>query len=92
MLLKNDFSLKAVSKLMGHAKELITVDVYGDNRNIIPDEIPELLSYMEDNQAAAEWGRKQAELIKKGEEITKRLNEKYTPILLARREQKNVNK
>lgn len=88
MLLKNDFSLKAVSKLMEHAKELITVDVYGDNRNIIPDEIPELLSYMKDNQAAAEWGRKQAELIKKGEEITKRLNEKYTPILLARREQK----
>lgn len=48
LLLKNDFSPKAVSKLMGHAKELITVDVYGDNRNIIPEEIPELLSYMED--------------------------------------------
>lgn len=47
---------------------------------------------LEDNQAAAEWGRKQAELIKKGEEITKRLNEKYTPILLARRTQKDVNK
>ena len=47
-LLKNDFNPKAVSKLMGHAKELITVDVYGDNQNIIPEEIPELLSYMED--------------------------------------------
>jgi hypothetical protein len=33
----------------------------------------------EDNQEAAEWGRKQAELMKKGEEITKRLMEKYTP-------------
>ena len=33
---------------MGHAKELITLDVYGDNSNIIPEEIPELLSYMED--------------------------------------------
>jgi len=33
---------------MGHAKELITVDVYGDNQNIIPEEIPELLSYMGD--------------------------------------------
>lgn len=33
---------------MGHAKEIISVDVYGDNTNIIPDEIPELLEYMED--------------------------------------------
>ena len=42
----------------------------------------------EDNQAAAEWGHKQAELIKKGEEITKRLNQKYAPILLTRRVKK----
>ncbi len=48
MLLKSDFNPKAVSKLMGHAKELITLDVYGDNSNIIPEEVPELLSYMED--------------------------------------------
>lgn len=48
LLLKSDFNPKAVSKLMGHAKELITLDVYGDNSNIIPEEIPELLSYMED--------------------------------------------
>jgi hypothetical protein len=33
---------------MGHAKEIITMDVYGDNANIIPEEIPELLSYMEE--------------------------------------------
>lgn len=33
---------------MGHAKELITMDVYGDNTNIIPEEIPELLSYMDE--------------------------------------------
>ena len=33
---------------MGHARELITMDVYGDNGNIIAEEIPpELLSYME---------------------------------------------
>ena len=32
---------------MGHARELITMDVYGDNGNIIAEEIPpELLSYM----------------------------------------------
>lgn len=48
LLLKSDFNPKAVSKLMGHAKELITLDVYGDNSNIVPEELPELLSYMED--------------------------------------------
>lgn len=48
LLLKSDFNPKAVSKLMGYAKELITVDVYGDNQNIIPEKIPELLSYMKD--------------------------------------------
>lgn len=39
---------------------------------------------LEDNKAAAEWGIKQAELIKKSEEITRRLLEKYTPIILSR--------
>lgn len=34
---------KAVSKLMGHAKEIITMDVYADNRNIIADGVPEIL-------------------------------------------------
>ena len=48
LLLKSDFNPKAVSKLMGHAKELITVDVYGDNQNIISEEIPELTSYIDD--------------------------------------------
>lgn len=48
LLLKKDFNPKAVSKLMGHAKELITMDVYGDNANIIPEEIPELLTYMDE--------------------------------------------
>lgn len=47
-MLKSDFSPKAVSKLMGHAKELVTVDIYGDKRNIVPEEIPELISYMAD--------------------------------------------
>lgn len=48
LLLKNDFSPKAVSKLMGHVKEIISVDVYGDNANIIPDEIPELVEFMDE--------------------------------------------
>lgn len=42
---------------------------------------------LEDNKAAAEWGMKQAELIRKGEEITQRLTEKYTSIILSRNAQ-----
>ncbi len=48
LLLKQDFNPKAVSRLMGHAKEIITMDVYGDNANIILEDVPELLSYMEE--------------------------------------------
>ena len=41
----------------------------------------------EDNKAAAEWGIRQAELIKKSEDITRRLVEKYIPIILSRRKE-----
>lgn len=44
---------------------------------------------LEDNKAAAEWGIKQAELIKKSEEITQRLVEKYTSIILSRKYERN---
>ena len=47
LLLKEEFNPKAVSKLMGHAKELITMDVYADNREIIADGVPEIEAYME---------------------------------------------
>lgn len=43
----------------------------------------------EDNKAAAEWGIRQAELIKKSEEITQRLVEKYISIILSRNEANN---
>jgi hypothetical protein len=44
---------------------------------------------LEDNEAAAEWGRRQAELMKKSDEITQRLLKKYTPILIERNAQKS---
>ena len=44
---------------------------------------------LEDNKAAAEWGMKQAELIKKSEERTHRLVEKYTSIILSRKDERN---
>ena len=47
LLLKEEFNPKAVSKLMGHAKELITMDVYADNREIIADGVLEIEAYME---------------------------------------------
>lgn len=42
ILLKNNYNPKAVSKLMGHAKEIITVDIYGDKQKIIEDCLEEL--------------------------------------------------
>ena len=45
-MLKEEFNPKAVSKLMGHAEELITMDVYADNREIIADGVPEIEEYM----------------------------------------------
>lgn len=45
----------------------------------------------EDNKAAAEWGIQQAELIKKGEEITQRLIKKYTSIILLRNEKESIS-
>ena len=54
LLLKNNFNPKAVSKLMGHAKELITLDVYGDNREIIADCVDEIQPFIDDVLPAKE--------------------------------------
>ena len=48
LLLEESFNPKAVSKLMGHAKEIITMDVYADNRGIIVDGVPEIEAYMKE--------------------------------------------
>lgn len=48
LLLKESFNPKAVSKLMGHDKEIITMDVYADNRGIIADGVPEIEEYMKE--------------------------------------------
>ena len=53
LLLKNNFSPKAVSKLMGHAKEIVTVDVYGDNQGILIDGVPEMDDYIK--RLLPEW-------------------------------------
>ena len=48
ILLKNNFNPKAVSKLMGHAKEIITMDVYGDKREIIADCVDEIQPFIDE--------------------------------------------
>lgn len=48
LLLKNNFSAKAVSTLLGHSKEMITMDVYGDNEEIIADCVDELNDFIND--------------------------------------------
>ena len=48
LLLKEAFNPKAVSRLMGHAKEIITMDVYADNKGIIADGVPEIELYMKE--------------------------------------------
>lgn len=48
LLLKNNFNPKAVSKLMGHATELITLDVYGDNREMIADCVAEIQPFIDE--------------------------------------------
>ena len=48
LLLTNDYSPKAVSMLMGHAKEIITLDVYTDNMQIIADGVMDLQPFIDD--------------------------------------------
>lgn len=48
LLMKNDFNLKAISKILGHAKEIVTADIYVDNQEIIADGVGELREYMDE--------------------------------------------
>lgn len=56
IFLKNNFNPKAVSKLMGHAKELITLDVYGDNKGIIADCVDEIQPFIDEVMPKQEVG------------------------------------
>ena len=48
LLMKNNFSLKAISKRIGHSKLIITADVYGDKKEIIRDCTDNLIPFMQD--------------------------------------------
>lgn len=47
ILVGENFSPKAISKLMGHASEIISIDVYTDNSKIIEDCLSELEPFIE---------------------------------------------
>ena len=47
-LLKKDFNLKAISKILGHSKEIITADNYIDNQELIADGVKELQEYIQE--------------------------------------------
>ncbi len=47
LLLNNNFNSKAVSSLMGHATEIITVDVYGDKQQLVKDGTLELEPFLD---------------------------------------------
>ena len=47
-LLKNNFNPKAISKLLGHATELITLDIYGDNQEIMADCVDEIQPFIDE--------------------------------------------
>ncbi len=47
ILLQAGFNPKAVSKVMGHSSEILTVDYYGDNRKIAAVKLEKLDEYIE---------------------------------------------
>lgn len=47
LLLKNNFNLKAVSKLLGHAKEDLTAEYYSNTKEIIVDCIKEIEPFLD---------------------------------------------
>lgn len=48
ILLKNNFNLKAVSKKLGHATQIITADVYADKEELVTDCVNDIESFIAD--------------------------------------------
>lgn len=47
ILVKNEFNLKAISKIMGHATEIISVDVYTNNMDIITNYADDIQGFID---------------------------------------------
>ena len=48
ILLKHDFNIKGISHMLGHSKEIISADVYGDTAEIIEDCLYAIEPFMEE--------------------------------------------
>jgi len=48
ILLKNNFNIKEIANLLGHSKEIISADVYGDTKEIIEDCLYAIEPFIED--------------------------------------------
>ncbi len=46
LLLKNNFNIKAISCLMGHSTEIVSVDVYGDKNELVKDCVKEITPFI----------------------------------------------
>ena len=46
--MKNDFNLKSISNMLGHATEIISADVYGDTQEIIEDCLDAIEPFIEE--------------------------------------------
>ena len=46
--MKNNFNLKAVSKKLGHATQIITADVYADKEELVTDCVNDIESFIAD--------------------------------------------
>ena len=55
---------------MGHSKEIITVDIYGDNREIIAEKIPELEEFIREVAPVdgCMWGNDNTDIMPRIEE------------------------
>lgn len=48
ILLKNDFNIKGITNMLGHSKEIISADIYGDTAEIIEDCLYAIEPFMEE--------------------------------------------
>ena len=65
LLLKQDLSVKAISSSLGHAKMIISVDVYGDNNKIVEDAAADIQVFIDDVIPGRSMGNNAAQFVNK---------------------------
>lgn len=65
LLLKQDLSVKAISSSLGHAKMIISVDVYGDNNKIVEEATADIQVFIDDVIPERNIGNNAAQFVNK---------------------------